>query len=602
MTPQTRFNPAVFIFLLGILLLGRSLLGDNKETPPIPYSQFLIYLKDLKVESVVISGDTIQGTLKTLDKSKPEHFSTLKVEDPTLTPQLAQAGVRFESVHESTFFKDTFAWVFPLILMAGFWWFIFGRMNRPQGPLMNYGKSKAKIYVEHDLKTRFSDAAGTDEAKAELQELVDFLKDPSKFNRLGGRLPKGFLLVGPPGTGKTLLARAIAGEANVAFFSINGSEFVEMFVGLGAARVRDLFEQAREHSPCIIFIDELDALGKARGLNEMGSGANDEKEQTLNQLLAELDGFDPSTGVILLAATNRPEVLDPALLRSGRFDRQIVIDKPDRKGRTEILRIHLKKVSIDPDLSLDSIAGLTAGFSGADLENLANEAAIVATRRGAQTVEQKDFTAAIERIIGGLERKSRILSGEEKKRVAYHEMGHATASLALELGETVHKVSVIPRGVGALGYTMRRPTEDRYLVSKQELEAKLAVLLAGRASEAVFFSDISTGAADDLDKATDIARSMVTRFGMSETLGLETFDRETSPFLNQRVLSRSHDYSEHTSQIIDQETHQLISTAYRLALKTLKSHSKFLEESVRALLSKETLEEHELKELWAHYS
>jgi cell division protease FtsH len=460
------------------------------------------------------------------------------------------------------------------------------------------GRAKAKVFVERDLKIRFKDVAGVDEAKQELQEVIEFLKNPASYQRLGGRMPKGILLVGPPGTGKTLLARAVAGEANVPFFSINGSEFVEMFVGLGAARVRDLFEQTRNQAPCILFIDEMDALGKARGISLVSGGANDEKEQTLNQLLAELDGFDSSRGVVLLAATNRPEILDPALLRSGGVDRQVVIDMPDRNGRAAIVQIHMKKIKVSEKVSVSDLAGLTAGFSGADLENLVNEAALIATRRGAALVESSDFTAGIERIIGGLERKSRVMRPEEKQRVAFHEMGHATLSLALEEGATVHKVSIIPRGVGALGYTMRRPTEDRYLMDRSELDSKLAILLGGRACETVYFKEISTGAADDLDKATEIAHAMVTRYGMSNELGLMTYGKPASPFLSTGVQIKNFDYSDDTARMIDQEILHLLEHAFSQAVKLVRSHEGFIRRGVSILLEKEVLDEQELKGLW----
>ena len=473
-----------------------------------------------------------------------------------------------------------------------------GRLGRGQAQLSGLGRAKAKVFVERDLKIRFKDVAGVDEAKQELQEVIEFLKNPANYQRLGGRMPKGILLVGPPGTGKTLLARAVAGEANVPFFSINGSEFVEMFVGLGAARVRDLFEQARGQAPCILFIDEMDALGKARGISLVSGGANDEKEQTLNQLLAELDGFDSSQGVVLLAATNRPEILDPALLRSGRFDRQVVIDMPDRTGRAAILEIHMKKIKVASGVSVQSLAGLTAGFSGADLENLVNEAALIATRRGAMVVESRDFTSGIERIIGGLERKSRVMRPVEKERVAFHEMGHATLSLALEEGATVHKVSIIPRGVGALGYTMRRPIEDRYLMDRSELDSKLAILLGGRASETVYFKEISTGAADDLDKATEIAHAMVTRYGMSNELGLMTYGKPASPFLATGVQIRNFDYSDDTAKMIDQEILHLLEHAFSHSVRLVKAHESFVRRGVGILLEKEVLDEQELKALW----
>ena len=595
---SSKFN---VLYLILIVWVGMTLFDYarfQKKTETIPYSQFLSEVKNKQVNSVTISETQIQGVLKTVSKDHSQNFVTQKIEDPTLAQKLDENGVRFEGADTGGFLKGFFSFIFPFLLMMIFWTWLSRKAGRSQGELMSLGKSKARIYVETSLKTKFSDVAGAEEAKVELLEVVEFLKDRGKYGRLGGRMPKGLLLVGPPGTGKTLLARAVAGEAAVPFFSINGSEFVEMFVGLGAARVRDLFDQARKSAPCIIFIDELDALGKARGISAMNGGANDEKEQTLNQLLAELDGFDTSQGVVLLAATNRPEVLDPALLRSGRFDRQIAVDKPDRKGRIEILKIHLKKIQTKVDMNVDALAGITAGFSGADLENLVNEAALVATRRNGEKVESEDFTVAVERIVGGLERKSRILTKDEKRRVAYHEMGHATVSLALDQMETVHKVSIIPRGVGALGYTMRRPTEDRYLMSRSELERKLAVLLGGRAAETVFFKEASTGAADDLDRATEIARSMVTRYGMSESLGLLTYDEEISPLLYPGRVTRSHEFSESTAKLIDSETLTLITHAFQVALKTVRKNFRFIEIAARELLEKETLDEAALKALW----
>jgi cell division protease FtsH len=454
--------------------------------------------------------------------------------------------------------------------------------------------------VEKKTGVTFADVAGVDEAKAELQEVVEFLKDPKKYGRLGARMPKGVLLVGPPGTGKTLLARAVAGEAGVAFFSISGSEFVEMFVGVGAARVRDLFEQARQKAPAIIFIDELDALGRARG--SYGVGGHDEKEQTLNQLLAELDGFDPSTGLVLLAATNRPEILDPALLRAGRFDRQVLVDRPDKAGRLQILQVHIKKIRLAPEVSLEQVAALTPGFSVADLANLVNEAALLATRRGAETVTLKDFTEAVERIIAGLEKKNRVLNATERRVVAHHEMGHAMVSMALPGTDPIHKVSIIPRGVGALGYTIQRPTEDRFLMTRGELENKMAVLLGGRAAEEVVFGHLSTGAADDLVKVTDIARSMVMRYGMVKALGHMAYEEERSPFLAGMPAQGPREYSEETAREIDVAVRDIVRAAYDKALGILTREKKLLERWAQKLLEKETLAEAELGELRASIS
>jgi cell division protease FtsH len=467
------------------------------------------------------------------------------------------------------------------------------------GGLMQIGKSKAKVYVEQDTGVTFDDVAGVDEAKDELKEIVAFLKNPGDYGRLGGRMPKGVLLVGPPGTGKTLLAKAVAGEAHVPFFSISGSEFVEMFVGVGAARVRDLFEQARARAPAIIFIDELDALGRARGIGPM-AGGHDEKEQTLNQLLVELDGFDSSAGLVLLAATNRPEILDPALLRAGRFDRQVLVDRPDRVGRIQILKVHLKKARLGPDVDTEKVAGLTPGFTGADLANLVNEAALLATRRGADAVTMDDFNNAVERIVAGLEKRNRLLNPREREIVAYHEMGHALVALALPGVDPVHKVSIIPRGVGALGYTIQRPTEDRFLMTREELENKMAVLLGGRAAEWIVFGHLSTGAADDLAKVTDIARAMVTRYGMSEKLGHVALESDQRTFLTPNPVAggpRDRDFSDETATAVDEEIRAIVEAAFARTVKMLTERRDLLETTARTLLEKETLDETELKAL-----
>jgi cell division protease FtsH len=477
----------------------------------------------------------------------------------------------------------------PVFVFYLIWTYGIRRMAERQGVggLMAIGKSRAKVYVETDTKVTFRDVAGVDEAKHELQEVVAFLRDPKSFGRLGAHLPKGVLLIGPPGTGKTLLARAVAGEAGVPYFSISGAQFVEMFVGVGAARVRDLFEQARKTAPCIIFIDELDALGRSRMAGAYGG--HDEKEQTLNQLLAELDGFDPSTGVILLGATNRPEVLDPALLRPGRFDRQVLVDRPDRSGRLEILKVHVAKVRLADGVDLDQIAGLTTGFTGADLANLVNEAAVVATRRTGDAVMLDDFTAAIERIVAGLEKKSRVLGPAERSRVAHHEMGHALVAATLPGVDPVHKVSIIPRGVGALGYTMQRPTEDRFLLTRQELENRIAVLMGGRAAEALIFDgEVSTGASDDLQRATQIAMEMVTRYGMNETVGQRTYAPPPQPFLAGTTASRA-DAAETTEREIDVAVRDLVAEAFARATDILGSRRADLDEGARLLLAQETL-------------
>ncbi len=462
---------------------------------------------------------------------------------------------------------------------------------------MSIGKSHAKVFVEKETKVTFDDVAGVDEAKEELVEIINFLKNPADYGRLGGRVPKGILLVGPPGTGKTLLARAVAGEAAVPFFSISGSEFVEMFVGVGAARVRDLFEQARQMAPAIIFIDELDALGRARGAYGLGGG-HDEKEQTLNQLLAELDGFDSSSGIVLLAATNRPEILDPALLRAGRFDRQVLVDRPDKIGREQILAVHVKKVKLNMDVKIEQIAALTPGFTGADLANLINEATLLATRRNATSVTMDDFNNAIERIVAGLEKRNRLLNPKERRVVAFHELGHAMVALALPGTDEVHKISIIPRGIGALGYTIQRPTEDRFLMTRVELQNKMAVLMGGRAAERIVFDEVSTGAADDLVRATDIARAMVLRYGMSEALGNVAYDREQSAFLQPNILMpQNRNYSEETANKIDVAVSDLVNQALENAVKILQINRILLDQTAEELLKNETLNQPEIIKL-----
>ncbi|MEK6706560.1 MAG: ATP-dependent zinc metalloprotease FtsH [Candidatus Poribacteria bacterium] len=598
---KPRFSLIYVLLALWLILSVIDFVSLKRNVESIPYSQFLFYIEKHAIEELVIGPENISGTLKEKDPDgKIKEFLTIRVDDPKLSQRLTDAEIRFSGQSESKLLKTFLTFILPLVVFVAIFWFMAGRMGQTAraGGFLPLGKSRAKIYVEKDLKIRFDDVAGVDEAKEELREIVNFLRDPNRYSKLGGRMPKGVMLVGPPGTGKTLLARAVAGEANVPFFSINGSEFVELFVGLGAARVRDLFNQARIYAPCIIFIDELDALGKARGISAISGSGNDEKEQTLNQLLAEMDGFDPSIGVVLLAATNRPEVLDPALLRAGRFDRHVVLDRPDRIGRKKILEIHLKKIKTSSDINAEIISSMTAGFSGADLANLVNEAALIATRRMAESVELRDCTEAVERIIAGLERKNRLLSYNEKMRVAYHEMGHAVAALTLGQSETVHKVSIIPRGISAIGYTLHRPTEDRYLMEKQELENKLSIMLAGRASEITFFDDISTGAADDLDKATEIARAMITRYGMAERLGLAVFEREPAPLLGGQAKIRSFDYSEHTAQLIDTEIERLLEKALETATTIVDKFKAVIEEGVRILLEKETIDEAELRRIW----
>jgi cell division protease FtsH len=597
MERRTQINIGYLFFALFAVVVLQQWWQQAQTVEVVPYSEFEKLLAEDRISEVVVSEQRITGKLKSPENGKTVAAANLV--QPDLAERLSKFGVKYTRVHESTFLRDLLSWVVPALVFFGIWFWLIRRMASQGGGLgggfMSIGKSRAKVYVESKTGVTFADVAGVDEAKAELQEVVEFLKNPKKYGRLGARVPKGILLVGPPGTGKTLLARAVAGEAGVAFFSISGSEFVEMFVGVGAARVRDLFEQARGKAPAIIFIDELDALGRARGAG--GVGGHDEKEQTLNQLLVELDGFDPSTGLVLLAATNRPEILDPALLRAGRFDRQVLVDRPDRPGRLQILRVHSKKIRLKSDTDLEQVAALTPGFTGADLANLVNEAALLATRRGGEEVTLEDFTGAIERIVAGLEKKNRLLNERERRVVAHHELGHAMVAMALPGVDPVHKVSIIPRGVGALGYTIQRPTEDRFLMTREELENKMAVLLGGRAAEEVIFGHLSTGAADDLAKVTDIARSMVMRYGMVKSLGNVAYEEERSPFLANQIIQRNREYSEQTAREIDVAVRDIVKLAYDKALGILSRKKDLLEDWAKRLLEKETLAERELDEL-----
>jgi len=571
-----------------VFALAQFLFIDRHAVQSIPYSQFLQLLNEQKVSDLRVESDQISGKLQEPIDGR-DQFTTVRV-DPALAAELAQSGTAFTGINENTFLSGLLGWLLPFILIMVVWHFLFRGMAQKQGlgGLMNIGKSRAKVFVERDTGVTFADVAGIDEAKAELVEIVSFLKDKAKYGRLGAHIPKGTLLVGPPGTGKTLVAKAIAGEAGVPFFSISGSEFVEMFVGVGAARVHDLFEQARQAAPCIIFIDELDALGKMRGGGAFGG--NDEKEQTLNQLLAELDGFDPREGVVLLAATNRPEVLDPALLRAGRIDRQVLIDRPDRQGRLAILKVHLQKITVAPALDSQRIAEITTGFTGADLANLVNEAAIVATRRGAEAVGLEDFSAAVERFVAGIERKSSVLRPEERQVVAYHEMGHALAASHLPAMDPVHKVSIVPRAMGSLGYTLQRPTEDHFLISCQMLKDRMVVLMAGRAAEYLAYGEISTGAADDLAHATDIARQLITRFGMSAELGQSVLERRSATYLGERVPDAGEkDYSEQTAREVDLGIRALLDEAYQRAKALLERLRTDLDAGAHLLLEKESL-------------
>ena len=595
---QKKVHFSLWYFVIAMLLITwlQGYLAEPQREK-IPYSDFKQWVRDGKVADLVLGPDRIRGETKD-EKGQTQHFVTTRVEDPELVQLLDQRGVRYTGYVENKWVALLLSWLLPLAFFIFFWSFLIRRMGGgPQG-VLSVGKARVKIFAEKEVGITFADVAGIDEAKAELQEIVQFLKYPQKFERLGGRIPKGVLLVGAPGTGKTLLAKAVAGEAGVPFFSISGSEFVEMFVGVGAARVRDLFGQAKDQAPCIIFIDELDALGKARGINPVGG--HDEREQTLNQLLVEMDGFAPRSGVIIMAATNRPEILDPALLRPGRFDRHVAIDKPDIRGREAILRIHAKEVKLDVEVDLKKIAGLTPGFVGADLANLVNEAALVAARRDAESVTMADFQEAADRIIGGLEKKNRAMNPKEKEIVAYHESGHALVAMILPHADPVNKISIIPRGIAALGYTQQLPTEDRYLMTREELLGRLQVLLGGRVSEELVFGDISTGAMNDLQRATDIARSMVTEYGMSDRLGPLTYTREPrSAFLDLGMGSRTREYSEQTAEEIDEEITRIIEESYQNARSILKDQKETLDRLAKILLEKESIEGDELKEFVA---
>ena len=598
MEKHHKFSIWYVFFGVWVVLIIQSYLASMLATEMIPYSSFLNLLKNGKIVEVAVTANQIEGKMK-VEGGKPgetKAFRTVRV-DPDLSTLLDQYKVVFKGEVESTFFRDLFSWVFPILLFVGIWYFFIKRMGAQQAGFMTLGKNKAKIYVQNELNVTFKDVAGVDEAKQELVEVVEFLKTPEKFTQLGGRIPKGILLVGPPGTGKTLLAKAVAGESGVPFFSLSGSEFVEMFVGLGAARVRDLFVQAKEKAPCIIFIDELDALGKARGVASIGG--HDEQEQTLNQLLTEMDGFDPKVGVILMAATNRPEILDPALLRPGRFDRHVLVDRPDKAGRAEILKVHLKNIKAAADLNVEKLAGMTPGMVGADLANLVNEAALLAVRRGKKEVGMAEFEEGVERIMAGLEKKNRLINPEERRVVAYHEMGHALVALSLPGTDPVQKISIIPRGIAALGYTMQVPTEDRFLMKKTELLNKIATLLGGRAAEAIIFGDVSTGAQNDLSRATDITKSMIKEYGMSSRLGQVYLAQEKRrQFLDLGIEGRA-DYSNATAEAIDQEINEIMSREFARAIGILKGKKSILERGAELLLEKEKIEGPELKALSA---
>jgi cell division protease FtsH len=564
----------------------------------LPYSEFKSLVAQGKVAEVTVGEQVIRGALKPANaKESAEPFVTTRIEDPSLVAELEKSGVKYTGELMNRWLPELLSWIIPLLLLVAIWSFFFRRMGGAEGGVMAFARSRAKIYAEDDVKVRFGDVAGVDEAKEELKEIVEFLQHPKKYTNIGGRIPKGVLLVGPPGTGKTLLAKAVAGEAKVPFFSLSGSEFVEMFVGVGAARVRDLFGQAEAKAPCIVFIDELDALGKVRVQSPMGS--HEEREQTLNQLLAEMDGFDSRKGVIIMGATNRPEVLDPALLRPGRFDRQVLVDKPDVRGREEILRIHARQVKMTPNVDLRVVAQRTAGFAGADLANLVNEAALLAARQNKEAVEMSDFNDAIDRLIAGLEKK-RVMSVRERETVAYHESGHAIVASVLPGLDPVHKISIVQRGFGALGYTMQLPLEDRYLLTRRDLENQMSVLLGGRSAEEIALGEISTGAQNDLQRATDIARAMVTQFGMSEELGTVNYEgSRRNAFLDIPVGPERGPYGEDTAQRIDSEVKRLLEDAHDRARQVINERRQLLEMVTRRLLEKEVIEADELKGLIA---
>jgi cell division protease FtsH len=588
-------NRSKLLIVIGSIWLASMLLNSlssNAVMKTIPYSEFLRLANEGKVSDVAVTENLIQGTMFTenSDSVQGERFQTVRV-DSAVSEVLDKNGIEYSGKIQSNFLANIFSWIFPVLLFLGIWYFLMRRFQQQQGGFMTLGKNKAKIYMEDDVQVKFEDAAGVDEAKQELVEVIDFLKEPERFTKIGGQIPRGILLVGPPGTGKTLLAKAVAGESKVPFFSLSGSEFVEMFVGLGAARVRDLFKQAKENAPCIVFVDELDALGKARGFGNVGG--HDERE---------LDGFDPNMGVILMAATNRPEILDPALLRPGRFDRQILVDRPDKVGRRDILKVHLKKVSTADNLDVDTLAGMTSGMVGADLANLVNEAALLSVRSGKDKVGMAEFEEAVERVVAGLEKKNRLINPKEKEIVAYHELGHAIVAMTLPETDPVQKISIVPRGIAALGYTMQVPTEDRFLMRRTELLNRIATLLGGRAAEHIVFDDISTGAHNDLSRATDIARSMVKEYGMSRHLGQVYFaHQKQSQFLNLNQDGGG-DYSEMTAHLIDKEIRQIIDEQYERALEILSSNRDILDQTAKALLRSETIQGEELKALAAAVS
>jgi cell division protease FtsH len=584
----------VIYFIIGlVVILAVNTYIFSSEVKNIPYSEFKELIAKGKISDVVIDAEAVQGTLA-LEEGKKIKFLTSRVDDPDLVKDLQKSNVRFSGHYENKIVKALLSWVLPLAVIFLIWNFLMKKMGGAPSSVLNFGKSRGKIYGEDEIKITFDDVAGVDEAKEELKEIIEYLRVPEKFLNIGGKIPKGILLVGPPGTGKTLLAKAVAGEAKVPFFSMSGSDFVEMFVGVGASRVRDLFAQAQEKAPCIIFIDELDALGKARGMNPLSS--HDEREQTLNQLLAEMDGFDTKAGVIIMGATNRPEILDPALLRPGRFDRHVLVDRPDIKGREEILKVHARDVKVGRGVDLKVVAARTPGFAGADLANLVNEAALLAARKGKSSVSMEELEEAIDRVVAGLEKKKRVMSKKEKEIVAFHETGHALMAESLDTTDQVHKISIIPRGIAALGYTLQLPTEDRYLMTKSELLDRLCVLLGGRVAEEIVFGEVSTGAHNDLFRATDIAKSMVKEYGMSEKLGYMTFEGERKPlFLEINPGFGAKDYSEETAREIDNEVRRIIDQSHEKVKSMLTDKHGILEKVAKTLLEKESIDGEELR-------
>jgi cell division protease FtsH len=589
MGPGLPFSFWYVLVAIGFLLVIQNVLFA-RPFEQLPYSDFKAALRQDRIEDVQISTHTIRGTLRpnTGEKAPPLRFMTVRVDDPDLVQELEAHKVKYTGQYDSDVLKTLLSWIVPLVFLFILWGFLSRRLGPGQG-VMNFGKSRARIYAERETGVTFADVAGADEAKEELQEIIDFLRYPQKYATLGGRIPKGVLLVGSPGTGKTLLARAVAGEASVPFFSLSGSDFVEMFVGVGAARVRDLFKQAQEKAPCIVFIDELDAVGKARGINPIQQ--NDEREQTLNQLLAEMDGFDPRKGVIILGATNRPEILDPALLRAGRFDRQVVVDRPDLQGRLHILRLHAKKVRLAADVDLQIIAARTPGMVGSDLANVINEAALLAARYGKDAVTMDELDKAIDRVMAGPEKKSRVMAPEEKRRVAYHESGHALVAESLPTADPVRKVTIIPHGVAALGYTQQLPTQDRYLYTKEELLDRITVMLGGRAAEEVVFHDVSTGAQDDLQRVGEMTRRMITELGMSEHLGAYAVEQARQPMFLDSGYQNSRHYSEETARRIDTEAQTLVERMYQRARQILEMHRDKLEALAQYLLEHEVIDQ-----------